>query len=406
MVFDIVLKGGHVIDPKNGIDEANDIGIQGGKIAAVDAGLPVEGAGKVVDVGGLYVTPGLVDIHMHAYATPGNPDQWAGDNSILPDGFSFRTGVTTMVDTGSAGWRNFADFRERVIDRSQTRLFALINIAGTGMTDIAHEQNPYDMDTDKTSGMARDHEDVVVGIKTAHYIGPEWISVDRTIEAAAKAHTRTMIDFGFFKEERPYYELLTQKLRPGDISTHVFRGPMPWFDAQGKVLPYLHQARERGVILDVGHGAGSFCFRNAVPAVAQGFYPDSISTDLHVLCMNMGMLDMTTTMSKFLVLGMPLYEVIRTSTVNPAQEIGHPELGHLSVGAVADMAVLNQMEGSFGYADSFGGRISGDKRLHCELTVMDGQVVYDWNGRTGVDYAELGDNYGIRSGESLIMPLA
>jgi dihydroorotase len=215
-----------------------------------------------------------------------------------------------------------------------------------------------------------------------------------------------MIDFGFFKEERPYYELLTQKLRPGDISTHVFRGPTPWFDAQGKVLPYLHQARERGVILDVGHGAGSFCFRNAVPAVAQGFYPDSISTDLHVLCMNMGMLDMTTTMSKFLVLGMPLYEVIRTSTVNPAQEIGHPELGHLSVGAVADMAVLNQMEGSFGYADSFGGRISGDKRLHCELTVMDGQVVYDWNGRTGVDYAELGDNYGIRSGESLIMPLA
>ena len=406
MVFDIVLKGGHVIDPKNGIDEGKDVGIQGGKIAAVDAGLPVEGAGKVVDVGGLYVTPGLVDIHMHAYATPGNPDQWAGDNSILPDGFSFRTGVTTMVDTGSAGWRNFADFRERVIDRSQTRLFALINIAGTGMTDIAHEQNPHDMDTDKTSGMARDHEDVVVGIKTAHYIGPEWISVDRTIEAAAKADTRTMIDFGFFKEERPYYELLTQKLRPGDISTHVFRGPTPWFDAQGKVLPYLHQARERGVIMDVGHGAGSFCFRNAVPAVAQGFYPDSISTDLHVLCMNMGMLDMTTTMSKFLVLGMPLYEVIRTSTVNPAQEIGHPELGHLSVGAVADMAVLNQMEGSFGYTDSFGGRISGDKRLHCELTVMDGQVVYDWNGRAGVDYSELGDNYGIRSGESLIMPPA
>jgi dihydroorotase len=230
--------------------------------------------------------------------------------------------------------------------------------------------------------------------------------VDRTIQAAAKADTRTMIDFGFFKKERPYYELLTQKLRPGDISTHVFRGPTPWFDAQGKVLPYLHQARERGVILDVGHGAGSFCFRNAVPAVAQGFYPDSISTDLHVLCMNMGMLDMTTTMSKFLVLGMPLYEVIRTSTVNPAEEIGHPELGHLSVGAVADVAVLNQMEGSFGYADSFGGRISGDKRLHCELTVMGGRVVYDWNGRAGVDYAELGDNYGIRSGESRIMPPA
>jgi len=406
MVFDLVLKNGHVIDPKNGIDEARDVGITGGKIAAVDVDLPVEGAGKVVDVGGLYITPGLVDIHIHAYATAGHPDTWAGDNSILPDGFSFRTGVTTLVDTGSAGWRNFADFRYRVIDRCKTRLFALVNIAGTGMTGIEHEQNPYDMDSDRTAAVARENEDVVIGIKTAHYIGPEWISVDRTLEAAEKAATRVMIDFGFFKKERPYYQLLTERLRRGDISTHVFRGPTPWFDAEGKVLPYLHQAREKGVILDVGHGAGSFCFRNAVPAIAQGFYPDSISTDLHVLCMNMGMLDMATTMSKFLVMGMPLSEVIRTSTINPAQEIGHPELGHLSVGAVADVAVLDLQDGSFGYADSIGGRLVGDKRLICELTVKDGEVVWDWNGRTGVDYPELGDSYGIRDGEYLIMPPA
>jgi len=406
MVFDLVLKNGHVIDPKNGIDEARDVGITGGKIAAVDVDLPVEGAGKVVDVGGLYITPGLVDIHIHAYATAGHPDTWAGDNSILPDGFSFRTGVTTLVDTGSAGWRNFADFRYRVIDRCKTRLFALVNIAGTGMTGIEHEQNPYDMDSDRTAAVARENEDVVIGIKTAHYIGPEWISVDRTLEAAEKAATRVMIDFGFFKKERPYYQLLTERLRRGDISTHVFRGPTPWFDAEGKVLPYLHQAREKGVILDVGHGAGSFCFRNAVPAIAQGFYPDSISTDLHVLCMNMGMLDMATTMSKFLVMGMPLSEVIRTSTINPAQEIGHPELGHLSVGAVADVAVLDLQDGSFGYADSLGGRLVGDKRLICELTVKDGEVVWDWNGRTGVDYPELGDSYGIRDGEYLIMPPA
>lgn len=406
MTFDLVLKGGHLIDPKNGIDEPRDIGIEGNKVAAVDADLPTEGAGKVVDVGGLYVTPGLVDIHMHAYATAGHRDEWAGDNSILPDGFSFRTGVTTLVDTGSAGWRNFEDFRDRVIDRVQTRLFALINIAGTGMTSIDHEQNPHDMDTDRTSGMARDNADVVVGIKTAHYIGPEWISVDRCLEAAEKASLPVMIDFGFFKRERPYYELLTEKLRPGDISTHIFRGPTPWFDAEGKVLPYLHQARKKGVILDVGHGAGSFCFRNAVPAIAQGFYPDSISTDLHVLCMNMGMLDMVTTMAKFLVMGMPLYEVIRTSTVNPAQEIGHPELGHLAVGAIADVAVLNLVEGQFGYADSFGGRLAGNQRLFCELTVKDGAVVWDWNGRAGVDYLEMGDSYGIREGEYLVMPPA
>lgn len=406
MQFDLVLKGGHLIDPQNGIDEPKDIGIKGKVVAAVDAGLPIEGAGQVIDVSGLYVTPGLVDIHIHAYATAGHRDTWAGDNSILPDGFSFRTGVTTLVDTGSAGWRNFEDFRYRVIDRCQTRLFALVNIAGTGMTSIDHEQNPHDMDPDKTAGVARENEDVVVGIKTAHYIGPEWVSVNRTLAAAEKAATRVMIDFGYFRKERPYYQLLGEKLRPGDISTHIFRGPTPWFDAQGKVLSYLHEARARGVVLDVGHGAGSFCFRNAVPAIAQGFYPDSISTDLHALCMNMGMLDMATTMSKFLVMGMPLGDIVRASTINPAREIGHPELGHLSVGAVADVTALKQMEGDFGYADSFGGRLEGHERLFCELTVKDGKVVWDWNGRAGVDFPALGESYGIREGEYLIPPPA
>lgn len=406
MQFDLVLKGGHLIDPQNGIDAPKDIGIEGKVIAAVDVDLPTEGAGQVIDVSGLYVTPGLVDIHVHAYATAGHRDAWAGDNSILPDGFSFRTGVTTLVDTGSAGWRNFEDFRYRVIDRCQTRLFALVNIAGTGMTSIDHEQNPHDMNPDKTAGVARENADVVVGIKTAHYIGPEWISVERTLAAAERAATRVMIDFGYFRKERPYYQLLGEKLRPGDISTHIFRGPTPWFDAEGKVLSYLHEARARGVVLDVGHGAGSFCFRNAVPAIAQGFYPDSISTDLHVLCMNMGMLDMATTMSKFLVMGMPLGEVIRASTINPAREIGHPELGHLSVGAVADVAALKQMEGNFGYADSFAGRLDGHQRLFCELTVKDGEVVWDWNGRAGVAYPALGDSYGIRAGEYLLAPPA
>ena len=404
MNFDLLLKGGHLIDPKNEIDRPLDLAVQDGKVAAVDDNIPAAQAHRVIDVAGLYVTPGLVDIHIHAYATAGHPQAWAGDNSILPDGFSFRTGVTTTVDTGSAGWRNFEDFRFRVIDRCQTRLFALVNIAGTGMTSNDHEQNPYDMDTDQTAAMARQHGDVVVGIKTAHFYGPEWISVDRCLEAADKASLPVMIDFGFFKKERPYYALLNQKLRPGDISTHVFRGPTPWFDADGKVLSYLHEARERGVILDVGHGAGSFCFRNAVPAIAQGFYPDSISTDLHVKCMNEGMLDMATTMSKFLVMGMPLVEVIRTSTINPAKEIGHPELGHLSPGAVADVAVLQLLEGNFGYADSFGGKLKGKQRLQCELTLKDGEVAWDWNGRAGVDYRELPPDYGIREGEYLVLP--
>ena len=341
---------------------------------------------------------------MHAYATAGHREAWAGDNSIFPDGFSFRTGVTTMVDTGSAGWRNFEDFRFRVIDRCKTRLFALVNISGTGMTSTDHEQNPYDMDVAKTAEMARAHEDVVVGIKTAHYYGPEWISVDRCLAAAEASGQRVMVDFGYFKAERPFYQLLGEKLRPGDISTHIFRGPVPWFDGQGQVLDYLHQAKRKGIVLDVGHGGGSFCFRNAVPAVAQGFYPTTISTDLHVGCMNLGMLDMTTTMSKFLVMGMPLVEVIRASTSVPAQSIGHPELGHLSLGAVADVALLRLDEGHYGYMDSFGGSLIGSKRLACELTLKDGQVVWDWNGRSGVDYQQLGPDYGIREDEVRLLP--
>jgi len=404
MTYDLLLKGGHLIDPKNAINGSRDIAVKNGKVAAVEPSIAAEQAERVIDVDGLYLTPGLVDIHMHAYATPGHPNEWAGDNSILPDGFSFRTGVTTMVDTGSAGWRNFEDFRFRVIDRCQTRLFALINIAGTGMTSTDHEQNTFDMDTDKVAAMAKKHSDVVVGIKTAHFYGPEWTSVDRCIEAAEKADLPVMIDFGFFKKERPFYQLLGEKLRPGDIATHIFRGPVPWFDAEGKVLEYLHQARERGVILDVGHGGGSFCFRNAAPAVAQGFYPDSISTDLHVGCMNMGMLDMVTTMSKFLVMGMPLNEVVRASTINPANKISHPELGHLSVGAVADIALLNLEEGQFGYADSFGGKLEGSQRLTCELTLKDGEVVWDWNGRSARDYKQLDKHYGVREGEFLVLP--
>ena len=377
MAYDLLLKGGHLIDPQNDLDGARDVAVADGRVAAVDVDIPAERAERVIDVGGLYITPGLVDIHTHMYATAGNRDAWAGDNSILPDGFSFRTGVTTMMDTGSAGCRNFEDFRFRVLDRFKTRMFALVNIVGLGMNTNIVEQNPYDMDPEQTAIVALENKDVVVGIKTAHYWGPEWVSVDRTLEAADRAHMPCMIDFGYFRRERPYHKLITEKLRDGDISTHMYRASVPWLDENGKVLNYHHQARERGILFDVGHGAGSFVFRNAVPAVAQGFYPDSISTDLHTTSMNGEMIDMVTTMSKFLAMGMSLADVIRLSTIRAAQVINHPELGHLSVGAVADVAALKLLSGSFGYADVSGGRLEGTQRLTCEMTLKDGEIVYD-----------------------------
>jgi dihydroorotase len=402
--YELLLKGGHVTDPQSGIDGKRDVGISQGKIAAVAADIPASQAQKVVDVNNLYVTPGLVDIHCHLYATSGMAGAWAGDNSVLPDGFSFRTGVTTMVDAGSSGWRNFEDFRNRVIDRAKTRVFAMLNIVGLGMITDDIEQNLHDMDPKATAEMARKHKDVVVGIKSAHYQGPEWVSVERAVEAGTLADIPVMVDFGYFLPERPYFQLVTQKLRPGDISTHMFRGPVPYVDRDGKLLKYLREARKRGVKFDVGHGGGSFVFRNAAPSVKQGFYPDSISTDLHTGSMNGAMMDMVTTMSKLLVLGVPLKEVIRESTLNPANEIKHPELGHLTVGAVADIAVLNLMTGKFDYADASNGRIEGTQRLFCEMTVKDGRVVWDWNARMAQDYRKLGDKYGIREVDHIVLP--
>ena len=404
MRFDLILRRGHLIDPRNGIDAVKDVAIVDGKIGAVDDVIPADQAARVMDLSGLYVVPGLIDMHVHLYATPGNRDAWAGDYSILPDGFSFRSGVTTMVDTGSSGWRNFEDFRFRVLDRAATRTYAFVNIVGLGMSSIEAEQNIFDMDPRRTADQARRHADKIVGIKTAHYQLPDWVSVERTVEAGALAELPVMVDFGYFRRERPYYELVGRKLRAGDISTHCFRGPVPCVGADGKVLPYLYEARRRGVLFDVGHGGGSFIFGNTVPCIQQGFYPDVISTDLHCLSMNLGMLDMTTTMSKFLVMGMPLFDVIRTSTIAAARAIGHPEHGHLSVGAAADVAVLTLLRGSFGFMDSFGGTLKGDERLCCELTLKDGQAVWDWNGRSGVDYREMGDAVGIRPGEERVMP--
>jgi dihydroorotase len=402
--YDLLLKGGHVVDGRNNIDAVRDVAIKGGRIAAVEASIAAGDAAKVLDVTGLLVTPGLVDIHVHVFHTSLVPAAWAGDNSVQPDLISFRTGVTTMVDAGSSGYRNFPQFRATVIDRAQTRILALINIAGYGMMTNLVEQDTTDMLADKTAEMARRNKDVVVGIKTAHYEKPDWTSVDRAIEAAGLASVPVMVDFGFFRTERPYWQLVTSRLRPGDISTHMFRGSVPWVGRDGKLYSYLQKARERGVRFDVGHGGGSFVMRNAVPAIAQGFYPDTISTDLHFGSMNAGMMDMPTTMSKLLAIGMPLREVLVRSTWTPAQTIGRTDLGHLSVGAIADVAALRLLEGDFAYRDQGNGRVRGRQRLQAELTLKDGMVVWDMNSRSGTDWQQLPKDYGIRPGIDHIVP--
>src|SRR6516165_1017489 len=377
--YDLVLKGGRVVDPANGIYAPRDLAIQDHRIAAIEDDIPASLADKVIQVDGMIVTPGLVDIHVHAYAGTGRRGAYDGDNSVYPDGFTFRSCVTTVADAGSSGWKNFPDFKDRVIDRSKTRVLAFLNIVGAGMGGKV-EQDTNEMDPAAAAAMAKKYPEVVVGFKTAHFAGPEWTAVDRALEAGKLAGLPIMVDFGVFRPERPYEELVSERLRPGDISTHNYIDYIPMLDANGKLRPYLLAAQKRGVIFDVGHGGGSFVFNQAVPAVQQGFLANSISTDLHVGSMNAGMKDMTNVMSKFLNMGVSLEDVILRSTWNPAKEIRHQELGTLSVGSVADVAVLRVEKGDFGFVDSLGGRLDGHEKLVCEMTVRNGMILWDLNG--------------------------
>jgi dihydroorotase len=402
--YDMLLKGGRVIDPKNSVDGAFDVAIKDGRVAAVAAGIPAASARRVLDVNGLIITPGLVDIHTHLFYTTGLAGAWAGESSIRPDDLSFRSCVTTMADAGSAGWRNFEEFQEKVIGRARTHVLAFINISGRGMISNQSEQDTTEMKPEEVARLARKYPSVVVGVKTAHYEAPDWTAVDRAVEAGELSKLPVMVDFGYFRPERPYWQLVTEKLRPGDISTHAFRATVPWVDENGKLYAYLGEARARGVLFDVGHGGGSFAWRNAVPAIAQGFYPDSISTDLHTGSMNAAMMDLPTTMSKFLAMGMSLRDVVKRTTWKPAQILRHPEFGHLTPGATADIAAFRVLDGDFSFADTNEGLLRGRQRISCELTLLGGQVAWDWNARLGVDYKTLGPAYGVRPGEAITPP--
>jgi len=391
--YDLLLQGGHVVDAKNKINAIRDVAILDGKIAEVAARIDPARANKVVNVKGLYVTPGLIDIHVHFYAGTGEPRSYAGDLSLYPDGFTFRNGVTTVADAGCAGWRNFEDYKQRVIDRSKTRIFVFLNIVGHGMRGGKFENDQTDMAVKPAADMALKYPNIIVGFKTAHYAGPEWTPVENAVKAGTIANVPVMVDFGSNRKERPMPELVTKKLRPGDIYTHTYSGLRDELDATGHINPAMVEARKRGVIFDAGHGAGSFAWRVAVPALKDKFYPDSISTDLHVGSMNGGMKDMLNVMDKFLAMGMTVDDVIARSTWNPAREIKHEELGNLSVGATADIAVLKLEKGDFGFSDMYGARMNGTQKLVCELTLSGGKVVYELNAITRPDWKTLPKDY-------------
>lgn len=401
--YDLLLKGGHVIDPANHLDAVMDVAVAGGKIASVAKEIPAASADKVVDVSGLYVTPGLVDIHYHV-GHGGAPLNWfepsarsqAPSLGIFAD-LALASGVTTIVDAGTSGADTFLETKLEVIDHAKVRVLAFLNIVANGM-EGGLEQTVDQMDVKRCTDTINKYPDLIVGIKTAHYWTEApwdgehtpWAAVDRAIACAETTHRPVMYDF-WPRPDRSYADLILKKARPGDIHTHVFAQQFPILLPDGKLNPILGEARNRGVIFDVGHGAGSFWFRNAVPAVKQGFLPDSMSTDLHTG--NFTILSFDEVLSKFRAMGVPMDDLIRRSTVNPANEIHRPDLGTLSVGKEADIAVLEQLHGKFSYIDCGVARMNGDVRIVARMTVRSGRILYDPSGLSMVEWEKARPQY-------------
>jgi dihydroorotase len=382
--YELLLRNGQVVDPANNINSKMDVAIAGGKIAKVEANIPREKAKKVVDVSGLYVCPGLIDIHTHVFVGS-KPDTFVdGILSLSPDDFSFKSGVTTVVDAGTSGWRNFSLFKDQVIDRSKTRILAFLNIAGTGMSGKLSQENVKDMDPGKTSETIQKYSDIIVGVKIGHYEGSDWTPFENAVAAASQTNVPLFVECHL-----PKYSLEDQlsRMHQGDIITHSFEKVaerMSVIDDNGNVRSFVKQAKARGILFDLGHGGAGFWFSEAMPALQQGLAPDSFGTDLHRFSMNAGMKDMLNVMSKYLSMGMTLEDVFVRATSGPAKSIKRPDLGNLGEGAVADVAVLGIRNGNFGFVDAGGNRIEGKQKFEAELTVREGKIVWDLNGISAV----------------------
>ena len=378
--YDLLIKNGHVIDPKNNINAVKDIAIANGKIAKVGNDISATETKKLIDATGLYVVPGLIDMHTHVFVGSRANAFADGINSVSADDFTFRSGVTTVVDAGTSGWQNFTLFKEQVIERSQTRILAFLNIYEQGLSTGQAVDNTSNINIDSAVSMVRRYKDIIVGLRIGHYDGSDWTPFNSALEAANKTNTPLFVECHL-----PKYSLQDQlsKMRPGDIITHSYEQiseRMPVVDSTGKLESFVFDAQKRGVLFDVGHGGAGFWFSQAVPAFQQGHAPNTFGTDMHRFSVNAGMKSMLNVMSKYMAIGMSLEDVVLRATWNAAKAIHHEELGNLSEGAVADIAVLSLQNGKFGFVDAGGYRLDGNKKLEAELTIRAGKIVWDLNG--------------------------
>jgi dihydroorotase len=379
--MDLILRGGHVIDPSQNIDAAMDVGFKDGKAAGVGKSLKAGPKTEVRDVRGHIVTPGLIDLHTHVY--------WGGTSlGIDADDFCRKSAVTTSIDTGSAGPGNFAGFRKHVIERSDARILAYLHVSFAGIFGfsktimVGESKNIELMAPREAAEVANANRDVIVGIKVRvgrHASGDQGTApLNIALQVAEEVGMPLM---AHIDEPPPSYEAVLDMLRPGDVLTHAFRPfPNSPCTAQGTVKPEVLAARKRGVLFDIGHGKGSFAFKTARQMLANGFYPDTISSDVHVLCIDGPAFDQVTTMSKFLCMGMPLAEVVKQSTINSALALKRPELGTLKAGAAGDASILKIKEGKFDYVDVVGEHMEGRQKIAAEGVVLGGKW---WHGKVG-----------------------
>jgi dihydroorotase len=361
--------------------------VSNGKVLKVGRDIPANNAKKVIDARDMYVTPGLIDIHTHVFV--GTNQGFAdGFSSLSPDDFTFKAGITTVVDAGTSGWRNFPVFKKQVIDRSQTRVLAFLNIAGSGMSGTASEEDINDMDSQKTFLLIQQFPDIIIGVEIGHYRGSEWTPFDRALETGRLANVPLLVECHL--PLLPLEEILN-RMRPGDIYTHSFcraSDRLCLLDDQGKERNYVLEAQKKGIRFDVGHGGAMFHFSVAVPALKQGLLPDSFGSDMHRFSMNSGMKNMLDIMSKYLNMGMPIEDIIFRATWNSANSIKRADLGQLSEGSEADITVLSVRKGNFGFVDAAGYKMNGDRRLEAELTIRSGKIVWDQNGISARNWSE------------------
>ena len=373
-MFELLLKGGHVIDPGSGRDGRADVAFTGGRVAAIDEAIDEARGREIIDVTGSYVVPGLIDLHTHVY--------WGGTSlGVDADALAVRGGTTTFVDAGSAGAGNMAGFRRHVVERSKVRILAYINISFAGIFGFSRHLMVGECaeirlcDAVACRDVAREHADILCGVKARVGLvagGTSGIApLDIAIETSDALHLPVM---AHIDKPPPSRKEVVSRLRPADVLTHCFKPyPSAPLAPDRSVRVEISAARERGVIFDVGHGMGSFDFEVARGMIEAGFLPDVISSDVHNLCVDGPAFDLLHTMSKFLLLGVPFIDVLRMVTIEPARAIGRSDLGRLSAGSIGDAAVLEIERGDFAFKDALGLELRHDSRLRSRGIVLSGQ---------------------------------